>query len=60
MIKNNLNFLKGSTFKFFFRSIIEFYFLKKLIFFSLYNDKNPRSEKEKIIRDIRNLCRLKE
>ena len=34
-------------------------FFFKRIFLMMYNDENPRSEGEKIIKDIRSLFRLK-
>ena len=43
LIKNHLNYLKDGTLECFFRSIIDFYLLKK----------------ENIIKDIRNCFRLK-
>ena len=38
LLKNHLNYLKDSILKRLLRTIIEFYFLKKIILFTTYND----------------------
>ena len=38
LIKNHLTYLKDNIFECFLRSIIDFYFLKKLFFFKIYNN----------------------
>ena len=39
LIKNHINYIKDNIFEFFLKSIIDFYFLKKKIFFFIiYND----------------------
>ena len=52
LIKNHLNYLKDNIF--------EFYFWKKLSFFTIYNDGKPQVWRRKIIKDVRNRFRLKE
>ena len=61
MIKNHLNFCKDNIFKCFFKKYNRFSFFKKdyLFFFITNNVENPRPEKEKIIKDIRNHFRFK-
>ena len=60
LIKNHMNYFKDNILKCFSKRLIDFYFLKKLFFFSKYiMMENPRPEEEKIIKDIRNLFRLK-
>ena len=60
LTKNHINYLKYNIFKFFLKSKIDFYFFLKNNFFHNYiMMKNPRFEEEKIIKDIRNLFRLK-
>ena len=55
--ENNLNYLKGNFLKFFFNKYNRLFFK---IFCSKYIlVKNPRSEEEKIMKDIRNPFRLK-
>ena len=55
-----LNYLKDSIFECSSRSIIDFYFLKKGYFFSRHTTlKSLSLEEENIIKDIRNLFRLK-
>ena len=59
LLKNNLNYLKDSIFEWFLKSIIDFYFLKIIIIFSIkYNNGNLSLEEENIIKDIRNIFRL--
>ena len=38
LLKDHLNYLKDNIFKYFLRSIIDFCFLKKIMFFIIYND----------------------
>ena len=39
LIKNHINYIKDNIFEFFLKSIIDFYFLKKnIFFFIIYND----------------------
>ena len=58
LLKNHLNYLKDSTFECFLMSIIDFYFFCN--FFSRHIMMESLSlEEEKIIKDIRNLLRLK-
>ena len=38
LLKNHLNYLEDSILKRLLRTIIEFYFLKKIILFTTYND----------------------
>ena len=39
MITNHINYIKDNIFEFFLKSIIDFYFLKKnIFFFIIYND----------------------
>ena len=61
IIHNSLVLLKITrTLKYLLRSIIDFYFLKNSLFFSQHIlIENPRFEKENIIKDERNLFRLK-
>ena len=59
LIKNHLNYLKDNIFELFFKKRNRL-LLKKLLFFSKYiMMENTRSEEEKIIKDIRNVFRLK-
>ena len=59
LIKNHLNYHKINTFKFFFKKYNKLLFFKQLIFLHYIMMKNPKPEEEKIIKDIRNLFRLK-
>ena len=56
LLKNRLNYLRDSIFECFFKEYNRFLFFKRKKFIK-YND--PRPEKENIIKDIRNLFRLK-
>ena len=53
LLKKHLNHLKYNIFEYF------YFFKKQLIFFITYNDENQRPEEENLIKDIRNLFRLK-
>ena len=55
LIKNHLKYLKDNPSL---KCIIDFYFFKKIFFFTIYNDQKPKIRR-KIIKDIRNLFRLK-
>ena len=59
LLKNHLNYLKDRSFRILFlRSIIDFRcFL--IAFCIIFDDQNPRHEEDNIIKDIRNLFRLK-
>ena len=60
LIKNYMNYFKDNIFKCFLKRYIRLLFFKKSNFFSKYvMTENPRPEVEKIIKDIRNLFRLK-
>ena len=58
-IKNHLKYPKDNVFECFFKKYNRLLFFKKNYFFSEHIMKeNLRSEKEKIIKDIRNIFRL--
>ena len=57
LLKNNLNYLKGSILEWFLKNIIGFYLF--FIFFITYNNGNFNLDVENIIKYIRNLFRLK-
>ena len=61
VFKNHLYYLKDNVFECFFKKYNRLlFFLTKLIFFSEHiMIKNPRPEEDKIIKDIRNLSKLK-
>ena len=60
LIKNHMDYFKDNIFEFLFKKYNRLLFFKKIIFFSKYiMMENPRPEKEKVIKDIRNLFRLK-
>ena len=60
LLKNHLNFLKDNILECFFRKCNRLFFLKKKLIFSQHiMMKNPWAEEEKIIKDIRNIFRLK-
>ena len=52
LIKNPMNYFKDNIFEFFFKKYNTLFFSKYVMM------ENPRSEEEKIIKDIRNLFRL--
>ena len=57
LIKNHLNYLKDNIFKYFFKEYNRLLF--KNIFSQHMMIENSRSDKEKIIKDLRNLFRLR-
>ena len=60
LLKNHMNYLKDSISKCFVKSIIDFYFFtKRIYFFAQHMIGNPRREKENMIKDKRNLFRPK-
>ena len=60
LLKNYMNYLEDSISKCFVKSIIDFYFFTKIIyFFAQHMIGNPRREKENMIKDKRNLFRPK-
>ena len=63
LFKIHLNYLKDNFFECFFKKYNRLLiFLKKIFFFIIYNNEKKNEEKleeEKIIKDIRNLLRLK-
>ena len=60
LLKNNLNYVRNSIFKCFLRSIKDFYFIFFLLLFSQHlMMKRLSLEEENIIKDIRNLFKLK-
>ena len=61
LLKNHVNYLKDSIFEYFFKEYnrLSFFFFKKTIFFKTHNDDIFSLEEENIIKDIRNLFRLK-
>ena len=57
-----MNILKDNIFEFFFKNynrLLFLYFLKNLVFFIIYNDGKSIVWRKKIIKDMRNLFRLK-
>ena len=59
LIKRHLNYLEDNIFKLFCKKYNRLLLFKKLFFSQHITMKNPRPEEEKIIKDIRNLFRLK-
>ena len=60
LLKNNLNYVRNSIFKCFLRSIKDFYLFFFLLLFSQHlMMKRLSLEEENIIKDIRNLFKLK-
>ena len=60
LLKNNLNYVRNSIFKCFLRSIKDFFFFFLLLLFSQHlMMKRLSLEEENIIKDIRNLFKLK-
>ena len=59
LIKNHMNYLKDNIFEFFFKKYNSLLFFFKKFFSKYIMMENPRSEKEKIPKDIRNLFILK-
>ena len=59
LIKNHMNYLKDNIFEFFFKKYNSLLFFFKNFFSKYIMMENPRSEKEKIPKDIRNLFILK-
>ena len=55
LIKNHLKYLKDNPSL---KCIIDFYFFKKIFFFTIYNDQKSKIRR-KIIKDVRNIFRLK-
>ena len=60
MLKNHLNHLKDNIFACFFKKYNRvLFFLKRLIFIKIYNNGSLSPKEENIIKDTRNLFRLK-
>ena len=60
MLKNHLNYFKDSIFKCFFKEYNRLlFFEKKYFFYTTYNHEKLNLEEENIIKDIKNLFRLK-
>ena len=59
LLKNHLNYVKDNIFECFFKKYNRLIFIFLIFFFITFNDGNPRPEVENIIKDIRNLFRLK-
>ena len=57
LLKNHLNYLKDSSLKCFFKEYNRFFF--PIIFYSTYDNGKLSLEQENIIKDIRNLFRLR-
>ena len=60
LLKNHLNYLKDIIFECFFKKYDILFFFKEKIFFSQHiMMENPRPKEKNIIKDIKNLVRLK-
>ena len=58
-LKNHLNYLKDNILECIFKKYNRLFFFKKIVFLQHIMMENPRPEEENIIKDIRNLFRLK-
>ena len=56
LLKNHLNYLKSSTFEWFFKEYIRLLIFFKTFFFITYNNRKFKSRRRKN-KDVKNLCR---